>query len=413
MRAPARSSPASSPQAGDPEISEAAQLDDHALVQRLEPEPGLEIDVVRAAQAGVGGTQPLARLGRLAFGRGASLAVDGVGGADLLERRPSPRLRRPSSRPSRPQRVPRLGQRPLAFAQRADLAIGAGHPLLGQRGRCLGPGPPLLRLASSRLAGAGIGGQSIAPDAQLRSARLPGGQRGPVDGIAGGLAGLDRGGGAVAVRRGHGRAGALELGSQSLGLRLVPGRLPDDRLQPSRREPFRLLGRPPFPTGPALLGAGGLDGGRGGLRAGGGADGSRPQVRDLAIERRRLSGQALALRAPFEDRLGGTERDPEIADHRGPVARHGDPAGRQHRLDGQASRQVGQPGRPGQERDGPLRRCPDGPRESSVPPPAAARASRNRRSRGSSPAGRAAARSATTSEPRSPAREGTASTSTT
>ena len=132
----------------------------------------------------------------------------------------------------------------------------------------------------------------------------------------------------------------------------MPGRLPDDRLQPSRREPFGLLGRAAFATRPALLGAGGLGGGGGGLRAGGGPDGSRPQVRDLAIERRRLAAQAFALGPPFEDRLGGTERDPEVADHRGPVAWHGDPAGREHGLDGQTRVKIRQPGRPGQDAPG-------------------------------------------------------------
>jgi hypothetical protein len=47
----------------------------------------------------------------------------------------------------------------------------------------------LFRLASSRLASAGIRGQSVAPHAQLGGARFPGGQRGPIGSIARGLVG--------------------------------------------------------------------------------------------------------------------------------------------------------------------------------------------------------------------------------
>ena len=354
--------PGQLPQPGDPEISQAAQLDDHALVQRLEPEPGLEIDVVRAAQPGVGGTQALTCLGRLAFGRGAALAVDGVGGADLLERWPAPPPRWPSSRPSpsaacpsprpataraRPARRPRDRRGPSA-PRPARSTPRPGPALAPPRVE-----PPRERRHRRPVGRAGAR-SSAARDSQAASADPSAAS----PAVSSGTTGAD----ASVPGRGHGRAGALELGSQSLGLRLVPGRLPDDRLQPSRREPFGLLGRPAFPTRPALLGAGGLDGGGGGLRAGGGPDGSRPQVRDLAVERRRLAGQAFALGAPFEDRLGGTERDPEVADHRGPVARHGDPAGRQHRPGWPGTRQDPAARPPGPGRAGPPRRRRDGPR---------------------------------------------------
>ena len=102
------------------EVAEPGELDDDALVQRLEPEPRLELDVVRGAQPGVGGTQRArARPARVAFGRGEPVAVGRVGGM---------RPRRAASRaPPRAAAVAAtsarsasrsLGQRALAFAQR-------------------------------------------------------------------------------------------------------------------------------------------------------------------------------------------------------------------------------------------------------------------------------------------------------
>ena len=52
-------------QAGQPEIPQTGELDQHALTQRLEPQPSLYFGVVGGASAVVGGTQALAsRAGR-------------------------------------------------------------------------------------------------------------------------------------------------------------------------------------------------------------------------------------------------------------------------------------------------------------------------------------------------------------
>ena len=70
-------------QAGDREVTEARQLDDDALVEAFEPEAGLERDVVRGAEAGVGGPETFASGRSVALGGGQPVAIDRVRGVDL------------------------------------------------------------------------------------------------------------------------------------------------------------------------------------------------------------------------------------------------------------------------------------------------------------------------------------------
>ena len=159
---------------------------------------------------------------------------------------------------------------------------------------------------------------------------------------------VDRGGVVGRADAATAARGAVELGSQALGLGLVPGRLADDRLEPRARERVP----PPRPRGvaggPALVGARGLD------RAGA-ACAVRPRPTAAArrsatsaVERARASRPGArsrrAVRGPIRPAPSVT---PSVVDDRGPVARHGDPARRQDRLDGEACRAGRAARRPG------------------------------------------------------------------
>ena len=88
------------------DLAEPGQLDEHALAQRLEPEPRLELGVVGGARSVVGGTQALARARCGALGLGQARPVGGIRG---VQREQAPRARCASARDRRrdlgPQRV--------------------------------------------------------------------------------------------------------------------------------------------------------------------------------------------------------------------------------------------------------------------------------------------------------------------
>ena len=269
-------------------VAEPGQLDDDALVETLEPEPRLESDVVRGAQPGVRGAQAFAGGGRVALGRAEPVPVGGVGGVDLLEGRPCGCLGGLARRDLGAQGVALLGQRPLALAERRDVAVRSGHPLLGDVGRRLGTGSTILGVAAGRLAGRRFGGESIASPAELGGTRLPCRQGRPVGDIGARVAchgpSIRRPGPIVRSERGEGGTGAFELGGRSFGLGFVPRRLADDGLEPARRQALGLLGGPARTGRAALVGTGGLHRVRGGLGLGREADGlsrgaSRPRRR--------------------------------------------------------------------------------------------------------------------------------------
>ena len=232
-------------------------------MERLETEPRLELDVIRGAQPRVGAAQALARGRGVAFGPAQPVAVGGVGGVDLgeglagggLARRGRWRSRRAGRRaPRRSDALALAERRERRASARAIRSLGQGRGLPRR-------GPAGSRRRGARRRARRLLGEAIATGAQLGGPSLPGRQRGPGRPIrrAGGrrVGAVTSGASARASRRAA--AGAIQLGGESLRLGLVPRRLADDRLEPSRDQAFGLLGRSPGALGPALLGAGRLD----------------------------------------------------------------------------------------------------------------------------------------------------------
>ena len=271
---------------GDPELAEPRELDHDRLVERLETEPRLELDVIGPAQPRVRASEALARSRGLTFGPAKPVAVGGVGGVDLGQGLASGRLAGRRRGDLGAKGVALLGQRSLTLTQRRQVGIGAGHPLFGQgRGR-LGTDPPVLGIPARGVADAGLLGEAIPAGPQLHGPSLPGRQRGPrlrSDRFGGGR--VRRHVRRLGLERRDGRPGAIQLGGKSHGLGLVPRRLPDDGLEPSRDQAFGFLRRSPRALGPALLGAGRLDRIGRRLRCGRQPDRHRPQVPDFGIER--------------------------------------------------------------------------------------------------------------------------------
>ena len=146
--------------------------------------------MVRGAQPGIGRAKSFACGGGLALGRAEPVAVRRVGRVDLGERRARGRLVGRAGGDLRAQRVALLRERPFALAECRDVAVGAGHPLLGDMRRCLGPARAGSRRRGARSSRpADFAGQAVAARPQLGGARLPGRQRRPVGRVIAGLAG--------------------------------------------------------------------------------------------------------------------------------------------------------------------------------------------------------------------------------
>ena len=100
-------------------------------MERVEPEPCLELGVVCRAQGRVRGAESFACRRGLALGRDQPLPVGGVRGLDLAQRQAGAGLGRSGRGHLGAEGIALCGAGPFTLAERQDLAVGACHPLLG------------------------------------------------------------------------------------------------------------------------------------------------------------------------------------------------------------------------------------------------------------------------------------------
>ena len=158
---------------GDPELAEAGELDDDALVERVETEPRLELGMI-SRHAGSCSAAGGDRAPRRCHVRRLSACRDPR--RRRLRPRSAPRARQPRRQPSRrsrlaARRAPRRGRARARNGGRVP--IGSCHPLLGDDRRRLGPRAAVSASRRARLARPRFLGQAVAARPQLGGAGSP------------------------------------------------------------------------------------------------------------------------------------------------------------------------------------------------------------------------------------------------
>ena len=374
----------------DPQRAEPGQLGDHAFAQRVEPEPRLEVGVIRRPQALVRGAQSVARGRRLLLGERQPLAIRRVGGARGGERLLGPPARVRRSRRSRraARHAPRSG---LVRDRRAPPDRDPRAPSVPRRAartprRARGDAPP--RGAPSRSSERSRPAGRVEPGGRRRAIPRSRWPRRPAR--AHRLARPSSAVGRPAARRAVSRPAFAPVRARPRAAR--PGR----RARPTRGRPPRAAEPPGVPRPPrrstragraALLGTCRLDPGR---RRVGLARGPARVLADPGMVRLEAAPPRPPTVRPRRDAPAPTLPDPRLTatsvttalPSRGTATQ---PGGSADWIARQAARSGSHAQRARSRRAAPSesRRTA----ESRTPPPAADSRSRNRRSRASSVAG--------------------------
>ena len=178
------------------------------------------------------------------------------------------------------------------------------------------------RLAASRVPG--FLGQPVPTSPELGRPRLPGGERRTVDRRVGFIPSFGR----PLLALGGGDAGAFEVGSQALGLGVVPGAFADGGLMLPGGEALGLLGTATDAGSTAFLRSGAVQGVGRLLRRGGQPHRDAARARGVRLRGLELAGQPDRLGPSLEDRFAGAERDAELGDDRTAVTGDHHPARR-------------------------------------------------------------------------------------
>ncbi len=329
------------------ERPEPGQVDEDRLTEGFEPQPGLEVLAIGCAGALVGRAKAFSCVGGGPFGFRQSISLRGIRGVQLGEGFASRGLGRDRCGQLTAQALTLGGQRLRALVERRDLAVRSGDALLAEADRGFGPRPAALGVATRGIPDARVLRQTVTARSQFGRAGLPrldgtrvrcrtAGRRSRLGGGDRRFQGIERG------RR------AIGISLQPLRLRRGPRRLAEDRLEVAGRQSLAFLGRPAKPGCPCLIGPCRLKGRA--SRAGGRR--CRRRLRrgrcdDLlgAFDGGRESGR---LGSTFQDGLWCAQPDAQLVDDGRPVPGDDDPAWRQRRLDGQASRQIRHPRRSGE-----------------------------------------------------------------
>ena len=300
--------------------------------------------MVGTAQPLVRGAQPLAGTGRGTLCGSQPFPIGRVRGADLVDRRSCGLLACRCRRELGPDPISLGLEHPLPLRERGRLAVRPGDPLLVHGEGRLCPSMLPIGLTTLGVMGRDLRGEPVTPRPQFGDACLPRSDGAAIRCL---VAVGDAGG--SPIKSLQCRAGPGDLRVETLSLRLVPAALAESRFVIPNGDPLHVLGPSPRGNGLRLLVAQALA-----LLAGGGRGvdrccGSCLECSCLGLEARDVGRQSLRLRSPLEQAFRRTKPYGPIRDDGRSITWHGDPAGGQVGLDGQAGIQVRQPDGPAEE----------------------------------------------------------------